>query len=82
MKEFLEWAERVVPSILWGFMLGYRLGSIGVTKVEAELMREKLEKALRESDEANKKDFIGKSSGDIIRSVLSQVSGHNDPKPR
>lgn len=69
MKEFLEWLERVLPTILAAFGLGYKAGQGSTAKLESELSEVKLELKIKENHEQIERDNIGVSDVDGVNKI-------------
>lgn len=71
-EKILDWLERVLPTAIAAFALGYRQGKRDEHKTEAKLARTEYELEKMQNAEEVRKENSGKSSRDIVDDYLEE----------
>lgn len=69
LKTFLDWLERVLPSLITIFGLGYKVGSNGKEKIEQELNKAQLDLKIKENHEKVDRDNANVSPLDGVNKI-------------
>jgi hypothetical protein len=72
VKAILDFLEKVIPSALGAFGIGYSLGKEKTQKVQNELDKAKLDLEFEKNKESVLSDDSGKSAADILRSAIDE----------
>lgn len=74
----LDWLERVLPTAIASFALGYRRGQVGKKEVESRLAQTEYELEKMQNAEKVRKENDGKSSRDIVDEYMRSRKGRGE----